>query len=189
MSGRRLRVGGGSWLRTQQLPERSSDRNVSHHTGWHISNSELTFFKAHFYEIILKYVSFRIRSHTIRFRSTGIFLRNCVWWVTAHKKMPSKQLISFWIKFFGLFSFHVFDIRLGFSDANENKDPEDEVNDYLMRAIDARSIDRLRSEHCQSVLLSFKKASIEKKVIVKLITFTCQYLYIQCFNWFLTKYW
>lgn len=62
--------------------------------------------------------------------------------------------------------FYAFDIRLGFSDANENKDPEDEVNDYLMRAIDARSIDRLRSEHCQSVLLSFKKASIEKKVIV-----------------------
>lgn len=38
------------------------------------------------------------------------------------------------------------------------------MNEYLMRAIDARSIDRLRSEHCQSVLLSFKKASIEKKV-------------------------
>lgn len=49
-------------------------------------------------------------------------------------------------------------------DTNEYKDPEDEVNEYLMRAIDARSIDRLRSEHCQSVLLSFKKASIEKKV-------------------------
>lgn len=54
--------------------------------------------------------------------------------------------------------------RLGFSDSNDNKDPEDEVNDYLMRAIDARSIDRLRSEHCKSVLLSFKKASIEQKV-------------------------
>lgn len=54
--------------------------------------------------------------------------------------------------------------RLGFSDSNDNKDPEDEVNDYLMRAIDARSIDRLRSEHCKSVLLSFKKASIEAKV-------------------------
>lgn len=54
--------------------------------------------------------------------------------------------------------------RLGFSDSNDAKDPEDEVNDYLMRAIDARSIDRLRSEHCKSVLLSFKKADIEKKV-------------------------
>ena len=56
--------------------------------------------------------------------------------------------------------------RLGFTDANESKDPEDEVNDYLMRAIDARSIDRLRSEHCKSILLSFKKASIEQKVMV-----------------------
>lgn len=54
--------------------------------------------------------------------------------------------------------------RLGFSDSNDSKDPEDEVNDYLMRAIDARSIDRLRSEHCKSVLLSFKKANVERKV-------------------------
>lgn len=82
--------------------------------------------------------------------------------------MPSNQLISSKIIFFALFLYSVcyFRYRLGFSDGNENKDPEDEVNDYLMRAIDARSIDRLRSEHCQSVLLSFKKASIEKKVIL-----------------------
>lgn len=54
--------------------------------------------------------------------------------------------------------------RLGFSDSSDSKDPEDEVNDYLMRAIDARSIDRLRSEHCKSISLSFKKPSIEQKV-------------------------
>ncbi|XP_059621799.1 adenylate cyclase type 6 [Phlebotomus argentipes] len=53
--------------------------------------------------------------------------------------------------------------RLGFADVHEIKDPEDEVNDYLMRAIDARSIDRLRSEHCKHVLLTFKKAEIEQK--------------------------
>lgn len=53
--------------------------------------------------------------------------------------------------------------RLGFPDLNEAKDPEDEVNEYLMRAIDARSIDRLRSEHCKSVLLTFKKDTIETK--------------------------
>ncbi|GAB0092923.1 Adenylate cyclase [Sergentomyia squamirostris] len=53
--------------------------------------------------------------------------------------------------------------RLGFSDVHEIKDPEDEVNDYLMRAIDARSIDRLRSEHCKYVLLTFKKSEIEQK--------------------------
>lgn len=56
-----------------------------------------------------------------------------------------------------------FNLRLGFSDGDA-KDPEDEVNEYLMRAIDARSIDRLRSEHCKSILLSFKKNSIEQKV-------------------------
>lgn len=54
--------------------------------------------------------------------------------------------------------------RLGFADpVDHSKDPEDEVNEYLMRAIDARSIDRLRSEHCDSFLLSFKKQSIERK--------------------------
>lgn len=61
---------------------------------------------------------------------------------------------------------HLIKFRLGFSDGVDNKDPEDEVNEYLMRAIDARSIDRLRSEHCKSILLSFKKSSIEQKVSV-----------------------
>lgn len=43
------------------------------------------------------------------------------------------------------------------------KDPEDEVNEYLMRAIDARSIDRLRSEHCKRLVLTFKQKNIEEK--------------------------
>lgn len=47
---------------------------------------------------------------------------------------------------------------------NENKKPEDEVNDYLMKAIDARSIDRLRSEHCRPFTLSFRDENLEKKV-------------------------
>lgn len=38
------------------------------------------------------------------------------------------------------------------------------MNEYLMRAIDARSIDHLRAEHCQSMLLSFKDEALEKKV-------------------------
>uniref|UniRef100_A0A1I8PN76 adenylate cyclase n=1 Tax=Stomoxys calcitrans TaxID=35570 RepID=A0A1I8PN76_STOCA len=54
--------------------------------------------------------------------------------------------------------------KFGFSDTNESsKDPEDEVNEYLMRAIDARSIDHLRAEHCQSILLSFKDQNLERK--------------------------
>ncbi|KAL5291164.1 ADCY5 family protein [Megaselia abdita] len=56
--------------------------------------------------------------------------------------------------------------KLGFTDAAEiSKDPEDEVNDYLMRAIDARSIDHLRSEHCNSMLLFFKNGSLERKYL------------------------
>lgn len=54
--------------------------------------------------------------------------------------------------------------KLGFGDTIENeKDPDDEVNEYLMRAIDARSIDRLRAEHCTPFLLTFRRADIEEK--------------------------
>uniref|UniRef100_A0A1B6DUR8 adenylate cyclase n=1 Tax=Clastoptera arizonana TaxID=38151 RepID=A0A1B6DUR8_9HEMI len=53
--------------------------------------------------------------------------------------------------------------KLGFGESIEEKDAEDEVNDYLMRAIDARSIDRLRAEHCRAFLLRFKKKEIEEK--------------------------
>ncbi|XP_034941184.1 adenylate cyclase type 6 [Chelonus insularis] len=54
--------------------------------------------------------------------------------------------------------------KLGFGETIENeKDPEDEVNEYLMRAIDARSIDRLRSEHCTPFILTFRRPDIEEK--------------------------
>lgn len=54
--------------------------------------------------------------------------------------------------------------RVGFGESLEEKDPEDEVNEYLMRAIDARSIDRLRAEHCKAFLLTFRRPDIEEKV-------------------------
>ncbi|XP_012270785.1 adenylate cyclase type 5 isoform X2 [Orussus abietinus] len=54
--------------------------------------------------------------------------------------------------------------KLGFGESVEgDKDPEDEVNEYLMRAIDARSIDRLRSEHCTPFILTFRRPDIEEK--------------------------
>ncbi|XP_072436027.1 adenylate cyclase type 5 isoform X3 [Chiloscyllium punctatum] len=45
----------------------------------------------------------------------------------------------------------------------ENMNPEDEVDEFLGRAIDARSIDRLRSEHVRKFLLTFRKPELEKK--------------------------
>lgn len=55
--------------------------------------------------------------------------------------------------------------RFGFGEPLDlAKDPEDEVNEYLLRAIDARSIDHLRHEHCNALLLSFKDKNLEKKV-------------------------
>lgn len=54
--------------------------------------------------------------------------------------------------------------KLGFGENVEcEKDPEDEVNEYLMRAIDARSIDRLRAEHCTPFILTFRRPDIEEK--------------------------
>ncbi|KAI4480564.1 hypothetical protein M0804_010117 [Polistes exclamans] len=53
---------------------------------------------------------------------------------------------------------------LGFGESVEcEKDPEDEVNEYLMRAIDARSIDRLRAEHCTPFILTFRRPDVEEK--------------------------
>ena len=60
---------------------------------------------------------------------------------------------------FSLFS------RLGIqSDVDGDKNTAEEVNDYLGRAIDARSIDRLRAEHCKRFLLTFRDPKVEIKV-------------------------
>lgn len=65
--------------------------------------------------------------------------------------------------------------RLGFGDVSDEKNPEDEVNEYLMKAIDARSIDRLRTEHCRALLLNFRDAQKEAKVNVFFL-FNMQYI-------------
>ena len=51
-----------------------------------------------------------------------------------------------------------------FRNTQENLNPEDEVDEFLGRAIDARSIDRLRSEHVTKFLLTFREPDLEKKV-------------------------
>ncbi|KAK7602501.1 hypothetical protein V9T40_008090 [Parthenolecanium corni] len=45
------------------------------------------------------------------------------------------------------------------------EDLKDEVNEYLLRAIDARSIDRLRTQYCRPFTLSFRDKTIEKKYV------------------------
>lgn len=42
--------------------------------------------------------------------------------------------------------------------------PEDEVDEFLGRAIDARSIDQLRKDHVKKFLLTFQTSGLEKKV-------------------------
>ncbi|XP_072301351.1 adenylate cyclase type 5-like isoform X2 [Eucyclogobius newberryi] len=51
-----------------------------------------------------------------------------------------------------------------FRNPQENLNPEDEVDEFLGRAIDARSIDRLRSEHVKKFLLTFREPDLEKKL-------------------------
>ncbi|XP_049584538.1 adenylate cyclase type 5 isoform X3 [Syngnathus scovelli] len=50
-----------------------------------------------------------------------------------------------------------------FRHTQENMNPEDEVDEFLGRAIDARSIDRLRSEHVRKFLLTFREDDLESK--------------------------
>lgn len=49
----------------------------------------------------------------------------------------------------------------------EAMNPEDEVDEFLGRAIDARSIDQLRKDHVKKFLLTFQTSSLEKKVQAK----------------------
>lgn len=48
--------------------------------------------------------------------------------------------------------------------AQEALNPEDEVDEFLSRAIDARSIDQLRKDHVKKFLLTFQTPELEKKV-------------------------
>ncbi|KAL3281320.1 hypothetical protein HHI36_004531, partial [Cryptolaemus montrouzieri] len=77
---------------------------------------------------------------------------------------------------------------LGFNETPErSKNTEDEVNEYLMRAIDARSIDRLRAEHCRSMLLSFRdpvkeaKYASEKDRMLSLYFFCSTFCFVTIF--------
>lgn len=51
----------------------------------------------------------------------------------------------------------------GFKAAVDGKSSAEEVNDYLARAIDARSIDQLRREHCRPMALTFISPKIESE--------------------------
>ncbi|GAU99660.1 hypothetical protein RvY_10623-2 [Ramazzottius varieornatus] len=56
--------------------------------------------------------------------------------------------------------------KLGLSELSEKevvKDPQEDILEYLSRAIDARSIERLRAEHCNGKLLTFRNLESEKK--------------------------
>ncbi|KAF3843607.1 hypothetical protein F7725_002456 [Dissostichus mawsoni] len=53
--------------------------------------------------------------------------------------------------------------HLGGNQVSKEMKRMDEVDEFLGRAIDARSIDRLRSEHVKKFLLTFREPDLEKK--------------------------
>ncbi|XP_078622020.1 adenylate cyclase type 5-like isoform X2 [Branchiostoma floridae x Branchiostoma japonicum] len=57
-------------------------------------------------------------------------------------------------------------LGLGFDTRQEPQSPDDEVNEFLSRAIDARSIDRLRSDHVKKFFLTFRKPELEEKYMM-----------------------
>lgn len=67
------------------------------------------------------------------------------------------------------FNFRTLINRLGIR--NAYKDPDEEVNEYLGRAIDARSIDQLRADYVRGFLLTFRKPDLERKVSSELPLF------------------
>ncbi|XP_015430414.1 PREDICTED: adenylate cyclase type 6 [Dufourea novaeangliae] len=80
------------------------------------------------------------------------------------KGLPANGNVSKEMRVMGHGSQHGKQSKLGFGETNEpKKDPEDEVNEYLMRAIDARSIDRLRAEYCTPFILTFRRPDVEEK--------------------------
>ncbi|XP_039303095.1 adenylate cyclase type 5 isoform X2 [Solenopsis invicta] len=80
------------------------------------------------------------------------------------KTFPANGNVSKEMRVMGHGSQHGKQTKLGFCETIEcEKDPEDEVNEYLMRAIDARSIDRLRAEHCTPFILTFRRPDVEEK--------------------------
>ncbi|XP_043523432.1 adenylate cyclase type 6 [Frieseomelitta varia] len=80
------------------------------------------------------------------------------------KGLPANGNVSKEMRVMGHGSQHGKQNKLGFGETTETKkDPEDEVNEYLMRAIDARSIDRLRAEYCTPFILTFRLSNIEEK--------------------------
>ncbi|CAL1537656.1 unnamed protein product [Lymnaea stagnalis] len=62
----------------------------------------------------------------------------------------------------------------------DQKDIEAEVNEYLSRAIDARSVDRLRADHVKGLFMTFRKKSIEEKFSRKPDRMFSDHILCQC---------
>jgi len=54
--------------------------------------------------------------------------------------------------------------RLGIGDHHQQRNADDELNDYLSQAISGRNIDRLKTEHINTLQLTFRDATMETKV-------------------------
>ena len=54
--------------------------------------------------------------------------------------------------------------RLGIGEHQQQRDADEELNEYLSQAISGCNIDRLKTQHMNRVLLTFRKEDMETKV-------------------------
>ncbi|XP_072401648.1 adenylate cyclase type 6 isoform X2 [Diabrotica undecimpunctata] len=99
-----------------------------------------------------------------------------------YQNHPMNGNIAKEMRIMGHGSQHGHSSKLGFGESVEReKNPEDEVNEYLMKAIDARSIDRLRTEHCRTLLLNFRDPVKEAKYLLEKDRMLTMYFYCSTF--------
>ncbi|XP_056643903.1 adenylate cyclase type 6 [Diorhabda sublineata] len=99
-----------------------------------------------------------------------------------YQNHPMNGNIAKEMRIMGHGSQHGHPSKLGFGESVEReKNPEDEVNEYLMKAIDARSIDRLRTEHCRTLLLNFRDPIKESKYVLEKDRMLTMYFFCSTF--------
>ncbi|XP_074031127.1 adenylate cyclase type 6 isoform X2 [Leptinotarsa decemlineata] len=99
-----------------------------------------------------------------------------------YQNHPMNGNVAKEMRIMGHGSQHGHSSKLGFGEPVEReKNPEDEVNEYLMKAIDARSIDRLRTEHCKTLLLNFRDPAKETKYVLERDRMLTMYFYCSAF--------
>jgi len=66
--------------------------------------------------------------------------------------------------------------RLGIGEHHQQRNAEEELNEYMSQAIGGRNIDRLKTQHMNQFLLTFRKTDMETKVTLLVWPTTSRFL-------------